>query len=108
MFKIQSHAMFFDTSHNSLSTVKLNIYTAFVETATKMWSYARCLPTKKRPSMRLVISKGIPSVECINHANAQHHRSDTVRERSRIPPAKRQGTEDKQQGVYLCREQNAG
>lgn len=60
MFKIQCHAMFFDTSHNSLSTVQLNIYKAFIETATKMWSYARCLPVKKQPSMTLVISKGNP------------------------------------------------
>jgi telomerase reverse transcriptase len=59
MFKIQSHAMFFDTSINSLSTVLLNIYTAFMETATKMWSYARCLPVRKQPSMKLVISKHI-------------------------------------------------
>jgi hypothetical protein len=56
--------MFFDTSLNSRSTVILNIYTAFVETATKMWSYSRCLPVKKQPTTMLVISEyshsGIP------------------------------------------------
>lgn len=42
-FKIQSHLMFFDTSHNTRHAVLANVYTAFVETATKMWAYARCL-----------------------------------------------------------------
>jgi hypothetical protein len=50
--------MFFDTLLNSRSTVLLNIYTAFVETATKMWSYARCLPTKKQPTTKLFTSEG--------------------------------------------------
>lgn len=72
MFKIQSHAMFFDTSLNSRSTVLLNIYTAFVETATKMWSYSRCLPVKKQPTMKLVISKyhhcRIPCMILIHHS----------------------------------------
>ncbi|KAK3383006.1 hypothetical protein B0T24DRAFT_30167 [Lasiosphaeria ovina] len=35
--------MFFDTSHNTRHAVLANVYTAFVETATKMWAYARCL-----------------------------------------------------------------
>ncbi|KAK3943607.1 hypothetical protein QBC46DRAFT_376577 [Diplogelasinospora grovesii] len=47
--------MFFDTSHNTQQTVLANAYTAFVETATKMWAYARCLPRGKQPSARLVI-----------------------------------------------------
>lgn len=37
--------MFFDTSHNSRRTVLANIYTAFIETVTKMWAYARCMTT---------------------------------------------------------------
>ncbi len=49
--------MFFDTSHNSQQTALRNIYTAFVETATKAWAYARCLPRPKRPSNALLIGK---------------------------------------------------
>ncbi|EAQ93265.1 hypothetical protein CHGG_01500 [Chaetomium globosum CBS 148.51] len=52
-FKIQSHLMFFDTSHNSRRGVLANIYSAFVETATKMWAYARCLAS--RPSTAVLI-----------------------------------------------------
>jgi telomerase reverse transcriptase len=55
-FKIQSHLMFFDTSHNSLRTVLGNIYSAFVETANKTWAYARCLSKDKRPAPKLVVS----------------------------------------------------
>ena len=47
--------MFLDTSFNSLSTVLSNVYTAFNETALKMWTYARCLPTGKQPGAKLVI-----------------------------------------------------
>ncbi|KAK3341629.1 hypothetical protein B0T25DRAFT_558812 [Lasiosphaeria hispida] len=54
-FKIQSHLMFFDTSHNTRQSVLANAYTAFVETATKMWAYARCLPQAKRPGSGLLI-----------------------------------------------------
>ncbi|RDW68574.1 hypothetical protein BP5796_09231 [Coleophoma crateriformis] len=43
-FKIQAHAMFLDTAHNSLSTVLANLASAFEETALKMWLYARSLP----------------------------------------------------------------
>jgi telomerase reverse transcriptase len=46
--------MFFDTSHNPRRTVLANIYTAFVETATKMWAYARCMAAG-RPGSGLVI-----------------------------------------------------
>jgi telomerase reverse transcriptase len=38
--------MFFDTSHNSRRGVLANIYAAFVETATKMWAYARCMASR--------------------------------------------------------------
>jgi hypothetical protein len=55
-FKIQSHAMYLDTSFNSTSTVHRNLHSAFSETATKMWSYARCLPVRNRPGTKLVIS----------------------------------------------------
>ena len=53
-FKIQSHLMFFDTGLNSADTRLKNIYEAFVEAATKMWAYVRCLPQQKRPAAGLV------------------------------------------------------
>lgn len=53
-FKIQSNVMFFDTRHNTLATVVRNLQDAFIETATKAWAYARCLPPTKQPSPRLV------------------------------------------------------
>ncbi|KAH8199578.1 hypothetical protein TruAng_006275 [Truncatella angustata] len=53
-FKIQSHLMYLDTSFNSASTMLSNLYSAFVETATKTWAYVRCLPPPKRPAAGLV------------------------------------------------------
>ena len=46
--------MFLDTAHNSLVTVLSNIHSAFHESATKMWTYARCMPTDKQPGTRLL------------------------------------------------------
>ncbi|RYP54201.1 hypothetical protein DL768_000980 [Monosporascus sp. mg162] len=54
-FRIQSHLMFFDTTLNSATTMLRNVYDAFVETATKTWAYARCLPRQKQPPASLVI-----------------------------------------------------
>lgn len=54
-FKIQSHLMYFDTALNSASVMLSNLYHAFIETATKTWAYARCLPRAKRPSAELVV-----------------------------------------------------
>src|SRR3569833_1039258 len=54
-FKIQSHLLFYDTSHNAPETAFRNIHAAFVETATKMWAYARCLPPAKQPHPDLVV-----------------------------------------------------
>jgi hypothetical protein len=54
--------MYLDTSYNSNTTVLTNIYTSFLETATKMWTYAKCLPIGKQPSTKLLIStSSIPS-----------------------------------------------
>jgi len=53
-FKNQSHAMYLDTSFNSTSTVISNIHSAFTETATKMWTYAKCLPPGKQPGTKLL------------------------------------------------------
>ncbi len=58
-FKLQAHAMFLDTSFNSFRTVLSNIYDSFVETATKMWRYAKCLPKQKQPGAR-VVNSGLP------------------------------------------------
>lgn len=52
-FKIQSHLMFFDARHNSSQTIIRNLRDALVETATKTWAYARCLPVAKRPSAKV-------------------------------------------------------
>ncbi|KAK8126658.1 RNA-directed DNA polymerase [Apiospora kogelbergensis] len=49
-FKIQSHLMFLDTSHNAGATVLSNLFSAFVETAAKAWAYARCLSTSTSSS----------------------------------------------------------
>ncbi|CAK7562176.1 MAG: Telomerase reverse transcriptase [Sporothrix epigloea] len=54
-FQIQSHRMFFDTSHNSRRTALRNLHAVFAETANKMWAYARCMPKAKRPSTQLTI-----------------------------------------------------
>ncbi|KAI9171577.1 Telomerase reverse transcriptase [Paramyrothecium foliicola] len=54
-FKIQSHLMFFDTSHNSVSRALKSLRDAFTETATKMWAYMRCLPVSRQPSSDLII-----------------------------------------------------
>ncbi|KAF8847635.1 hypothetical protein BDZ45DRAFT_607177 [Acephala macrosclerotiorum] len=47
--------MFLDTTFNSLKTVLTNVYTAFIESATKLWTYAKCLPTGKKPGTQLII-----------------------------------------------------
>ena len=54
-FRIQSHLMFFDTTHNSPQTTLKNIYDALYETATKMWAYAKCLPRERQPGTQLLI-----------------------------------------------------
>ncbi len=47
--------MYLDTSYNSTTTVLTNIYTSFLETATKMSTYAKCLPVGKQPGTKLLI-----------------------------------------------------
>ncbi|KAM5356019.1 hypothetical protein ACJ41O_002665 [Fusarium nematophilum] len=54
-FKIQSHLMFFDTSHNSSRTVLESLHGAFSETASKMWAYLRCLGKHRQPASELII-----------------------------------------------------
>lgn len=49
--------MFFDTRLNSASIMLNNVHRAFMETATKMWAYVRCLPASKQPPPNIVISK---------------------------------------------------
>ncbi|OBS26806.1 hypothetical protein FPOA_00749 [Fusarium poae] len=54
-FKIQSHLMFYDTSHNSTRTVLSSLQGAFVETASKMWAYIRCLRKNQHPSSEMIL-----------------------------------------------------
>ncbi|KLJ10847.1 hypothetical protein EMPG_09861 [Blastomyces silverae] len=42
-FKIQVHAMFLDTKHNSPLVVLANLYQSFFESAMKLYEYTRCL-----------------------------------------------------------------
>ena len=53
-FKIQCHAMFIDTSHNSKMVVARNIYEIFLESAQKMCAYDKCLPPGKRAGTEMV------------------------------------------------------
>ncbi|RKF55197.1 Telomerase reverse transcriptase [Erysiphe neolycopersici] len=53
-FKLQMHAMFLDPVHNSLSTVLNNLHSAYVETACKTHAYLSCLPSCKRPGLKLL------------------------------------------------------
>ncbi|GAB0139569.1 hypothetical protein EsHS_00000218 [Epichloe bromicola] len=54
-FKIQSHLMFFDTAHNTTSTVLKSLRHAFCETARKMVAYVRCFSKMRRPRAGLII-----------------------------------------------------
>ncbi|KAK8142011.1 hypothetical protein G3M48_009476, partial [Beauveria asiatica] len=47
-FMIQSHLMFYDTSHNSRTTVLETLRAAFRQTALKMWAYMRSLHRTSR------------------------------------------------------------
>ncbi|XTI92600.1 hypothetical protein V2W45_810284 [Cenococcum geophilum] len=54
-FKIQLHAMFLDTSFNSVPTVLANLYQSFLESAVRCFEYVRHLSALKEPSSRLLI-----------------------------------------------------
>ncbi|OXV06383.1 hypothetical protein Egran_05849 [Elaphomyces granulatus] len=54
-FRLQTYAMFLDTSHNAPGAVLSGIYASFVETAIKMYRYLKALPTRARPSTGLVV-----------------------------------------------------
>ncbi|KAK3185317.1 Telomerase reverse transcriptase [Lecanicillium sp. MT-2017a] len=58
-FKIQSHLMLYDTSHNSTHTVLASLRDAFAQTALKMWAYTRSLGKqncrRQQPRPNLVI-----------------------------------------------------
>lgn len=54
-FKIQCHAMFLDTAFNSPTTVARNIYENFMESATKMYTYNKCLPIHKQAGTKIII-----------------------------------------------------
>ncbi|KAI9715739.1 MAG: hypothetical protein M1812_005737 [Candelaria pacifica] len=52
--KIQSHAMFLDTSFNPLTTVLSNIHQIFIESAMKYYCYIKCLPSPKKPETSIL------------------------------------------------------
>ncbi|RDA96012.1 hypothetical protein CP533_5880, partial [Ophiocordyceps camponoti-saundersi (nom. inval.)] len=54
-FARRSHAMLFDTSHNSKSVVLQSLKDAFCDVSCRMWAYVRCLPRRQRPKSHLVI-----------------------------------------------------
>ena len=49
--------MFLDTNFNSALTVLINVHQNFIETAMKIYRYARCLPAPKQPRTSFLISK---------------------------------------------------
>jgi hypothetical protein len=55
--------MYFDTTYNSTTSVFRNIYSAFLESATKMWTYARCLRVGQQPGIKLLIKTIIDLME---------------------------------------------
>ncbi len=61
-FKLQIHAMFLDTSLNSLATVRSTIYQNLLESAMKLYRYAKSM-AKGRPSGALLRSKSTPGCE---------------------------------------------
>ncbi|KAJ2892715.1 hypothetical protein MKZ38_009438 [Zalerion maritima] len=54
-FRIQAHAMFFDSSFNSSITLLSNLYSSFAECATKMWGYIKSMPKTKKPTAAFII-----------------------------------------------------
>ncbi|KAK8087976.1 hypothetical protein PG997_002937 [Apiospora hydei] len=76
-FKIQSHLMFLDTSHNAASTVLSNLFSAFVETADKAWAYARCLS-----------SSSSSTATCTAAARRKSNDNNSKRQRQQRGPAK--------------------
>ena len=53
-FKIQCHAMFIDTLHNSKMVVARNIHEIFLESAAKMCAYDKCLQPGKRAGTEMI------------------------------------------------------
>lgn len=54
-FRLQSHMMFYDTSHNPPSVTLANLRAAFSETARKSCAYMTCLPPHRRPGDSVVV-----------------------------------------------------
>lgn len=55
-FRLQSHAMFYDTTHNRPRVALSNLRGALVETARKACAYVSCLPRGMRPAEGLVVA----------------------------------------------------
>lgn len=62
-FKLQAHAMFFDTHHNAPHTVCKNLRDALTETAAKAWAYARCLRASGKDKNKIKNEKGSSEVQ---------------------------------------------
>jgi hypothetical protein len=56
-FKIKLHAMFIDTSLNSMETVLANLHQSFYEAAVRCFEYVRSLNKVRPTHSRLLISK---------------------------------------------------
>ncbi|KAL3418000.1 telomerase reverse transcriptase [Phlyctema vagabunda] len=53
-FKMQTHAMFLDTAHNTRTTVLRNLHAACIDTATRMWTYGRLVRITSRVVIRTI------------------------------------------------------
>lgn len=51
--------MFYDTSHNANRTVLNSLRSTFVETASKMYAYLRCLGKTQQPSSEMILRKSL-------------------------------------------------
>lgn len=71
-FKIQLHAMFLDTSFNSLPTVLTNLYHSFLESAVRCFEYIRNLSRVWQTSARLLI-KTVDSLVVLASVMLQRH-----------------------------------
>ncbi|KAL5614407.1 uncharacterized protein BROUX77_000244 [Berkeleyomyces rouxiae] len=54
-FRIQSQAMFYDSTHNPTHLVHANLRDAMREIARRTWAYIRCLPRSKKPTVAMLI-----------------------------------------------------
>ncbi|KAI2629861.1 hypothetical protein GGR54DRAFT_282630 [Hypoxylon sp. NC1633] len=107
--------MYFDSELNSAKTMLSNVYNAFLETATKMWAYARCLSAQKQPSPNLVKSESGRTL-MINHTHAVLldqelicvDRIDFEIGRHGVPPSDKQGSQTPVPRLHLRHQEVRG